>query len=320
MRTTVFKLLKTSGALGLLSLADQSPVILCLHRISYEKSNGYPPLSPDVLEAMIKHLHSRADFIDFKDLSVYNSKKPAVIVSFDDAFTDFRDQALPILNYYNVPVTLNVIPYCASTGLPHWTQKIACLIEEFARRKLQPELPNSSISPLVLGKNEEQVALELCNELYTCSIVQLDNILQQWEEVLQFDSIRYTQMLNWEELRQMLSLNEQVYIGNHTYHHLNLQVQRTEQELQKEIVESHHEICSKLNVSIDRFAFPNGAFNEHSLRKVNELNYKFIQLTSNMASKQRNCYQRVNPCFQSSEENLFLIYGLHEKIKSMVRQ
>lgn len=316
VRKLIFDTLYLLGGLKLFSLKKGTVTILCFHRVSPTESKGYPPLKPEVFEGIIRELSKRVEFIDFSEISSNSKKKPCVIITFDDAFKDFEEYALPVLEKYKVPVTLNVIASCAETGLPHWTQKLNCLVEAFANKNQQPKLDGIELKQLELNVNEETVSLEIYNHLKDKHIEDVLTILDNWKcELDETDEI-YTKMLTWIDLTSIIKRNKNVYIGNHTYNHLNLKHIIDLNELNKEICAAREKIEKELNCNIDRFAFPNGEYNETSLSIVEQDNNDFIQLTEiKQTPNSEKTFYRIEPYFSSLSENLFKIHGFHEKFK-----
>lgn len=316
MRHLVFRFLYFFGCLKLFPFKKGGVKVLCFHRVSNKDNPGYKPLSPDVFEKLISSLSQKVDFIDFDDIHRRASQKPAVIITFDDAFQDFETFALPILKKFDAPVTLNVIASCAESGEPHWTQKINCLIEEFAKQNTFPKINKKTFSTLKKNINEGSVALEVFHVLKDFSLEEIDAIIESWEKELHFNKKNYTQMLKWSNLKNILNNSDKVHIGNHTLSHINLKYTTNPSIIEREIIRSHQIIEEKLNCKINRFAFPNGEYNIKSLKTAIDFKYKYIQLTEAPQEKlPDNAYYRVEPFFNSFEENIFKIHGFHNFIK-----
>lgn len=312
----MFRILYLFGCLRLFSLKKGSVKVLCFHRVSNSNSPGYKPLSPSIFESLLSSLSKKVDFIDFDDIDSRTSKKPAVIITFDDAFADFESFALPILKKFDAPVTLNVIASCAETGEPHWTQKINCLIEEFAKQKSFPKINNKTFNTLKKNVNEGNIALEVFHELKAFSLYEVNDVIESWENELQFNKSYYTHMLKWSNLISILNNSDKVHIGNHTLNHVNLKSTTKTSLIKREVISSHELIEEKLNYKINRFAFPNGEYNNISIKTVVDFKYKYIQLTeARQETPPNNAFYRIEPFFNSFEENIFKIHGFHDFIK-----
>ena len=92
--------------------------ILNLHRVSPNTGSAYKAISPSLFNELISYLKKEFHICLFDDFRRIKTKKPKLILSFDDGYKDFIDYAVPILEKYDVRVNQNVIPYCIETGLP----------------------------------------------------------------------------------------------------------------------------------------------------------------------------------------------------------
>lgn len=316
MRSLIFRILYSFGFLSLFPLKKGTIKVLCFHRVSSDNSPGYKPLSPSVFEKLISKLSKKVDFIDFDDIESRTSQKPAIIITFDDAFKDFEIFALPVIKKFNAPVTLNVISSCAETGEPHWTQKINCLIEEFAKQNTFPQINGTAFNTLKKDINEGSTALEVFHVLKDFSFKEVNTVINSWENELDFDKNNYTQMLKWLEIKNILNQYSKTQIGNHTSNHINLKYTHDQSLIDKEVLNSHRVIEEKLNCQINRFAFPNGEYNAKSIKTVVDFKYKYIQLTEAPQETSSNkSFYRIEPFFNSFEENLFKIHGFHDFVK-----
>lgn len=67
-----------------------------------------------------------------------------------------------------------------------------------------------------------------------------------------------------------LTNSELVTIGNHTLTHRNLSTERNRDVLEEEIIGAKRELENKFGISVNRFAYPYGQFNEPALDIVQE--------------------------------------------------
>ena len=93
----------TEGLLGLMYHAVESPPLFHSHRGLY--------VEPSLLERQLREL--AADGVAFTSLTDWAERKPAqgrqVFVTFDDAFLDLRENALPVLSELGVPAVTYVV-------------------------------------------------------------------------------------------------------------------------------------------------------------------------------------------------------------------
>lgn len=303
-----------------LLLRRSLPIVLCFHRVSYEHSPAYPPLSPDIFKKVLNYCSQRFNIVDLGELNG-ESHRPKMAITFDDGFYDFITVALPIIEDLKVPVSLNIIVSCANDGQPHWTQKMSCLVERFAELGLQPHMEHQPIGVrLIRGKNEEKVALKLYELLRNKGLVSILHIIEKWEKELNFYD--YTKMISWDDLKIMLKKYPFIKIGSHTINHISLIGDESKEVLAHEIIDSAVIIQNQLNVKIDRFASPNGAYSNQSLEVIEQSMYKFIQFTdikpSNVSRTGKEYFSRCYPRFSSLSENIFYIYGFHNFVNRSI--
>lgn len=314
MRKTVFRIAYLFRLHRIFRLKNSEPIIVCFHRISPEHSPGYPPQKPEVFERLLTYLTKHTEIVDFDDLE-RKTLKPKCIITFDDAYADFKEHALPIIKKHQIPVTLNVISHCAETGEPPWTQKINDLMEVFVR---QNRLPQSTLNVNINSTlNEEQLALEFYKALKGCSLAEINHVIAELENQINLSGFSYTRMLRWDEIKKILNEYPKLRIGNHTKYHRNLFGDIADDDLRQDVFESENEINQNLGIKTSRFAFPNGQANQKSIDLVVQAGYAYIQLTDHSFHfKQEKVFFRTEPNCLSFDENIFKLHGFHRFIKT----
>jgi peptidoglycan/xylan/chitin deacetylase (PgdA/CDA1 family) len=317
MRKFIFKLAYIFRLYNFIPLNKKAPTIICMHRVTHERAPGYPPNTPDEIDKILKHLKKHCEIIDFDDWVEHDKSKPACIITFDDAYYDFKEYALPIIKKHDIPVTLNVISHCAETGEPPWTQKINDLMEVFAEKKIMPKTAlNLNLNP---QWGAEKMALAFYEALKTQSLSSINTTIKELEAQLPENTSNYTKMLTWREIKTLISEYPKLYIGNHTKHHRNLFKSVDVDVMNEDIMDAKNEIKKYLDIETNRFAFPNGQADENSIEYVKKAGYKFIQLTNHSYHlNQSSIFFRIPPNCNSFEENIFKIHGFHDRIKKIV--
>ena len=140
-RKTLFDCLRF---LGLHRLLRRNEVYaICLHRVSDDSAPGYPPMKTEMFSKLMEYVNQNFEVISLKeinDVKPKSSSKKKLLITFDDGYLDFKTNALPILNKYNFPVTVNLITDVLKNGDSHWTQKLSSIIENIEQQALQKYL------------------------------------------------------------------------------------------------------------------------------------------------------------------------------------
>jgi peptidoglycan/xylan/chitin deacetylase (PgdA/CDA1 family) len=248
-------------------MLKEGTLILCFHRISDEDSPAYPPIPIKVFERICSYASRRLLPVSIFDK--ISSRKRQVIFTFDDAYLDFYEHALPILSKYKIPAIQHVITSCADTGEPFWTQKLNKIVETYYQEKQTLSFQNRKYE--LKHKNEiENTALSLYRQLLNDSNREL--FIETLEKQLNI-AVDYTPMMTWKALQD--SLKYDIHIGSHTVNHDNLAL-LSETEIIAALKQSKNHIVSKLGYSQGKtIAYPNGQFNEKVLRSAKEIGYDY---------------------------------------------
>jgi peptidoglycan/xylan/chitin deacetylase (PgdA/CDA1 family) len=267
------------------------------HRISDVKSPSYPPMPVKVFERVIQYLIKHYLIIPQEALTEKNqfvSKKPLLILSFDDAYYDFFENALPILEKYKISTCLHIITQCAQTGESFWTQKLNKTIEQYYESSKELTIDELNYSKKIKSVEEiEPIAIDVYKKLLFNT--SKNKIIESLRNDLEYQVID-TKMMTWKDLR--LLPKNQVSFGSHTHSHANL-AELNETEAFTELKTSFDLISKELGVAPLSIAYPNGQYN----LKTNDISiavgYKILYTVSNSINKiddysTQNLYHRFN--------------------------
>ncbi len=252
---------------------NQKTQIFCLHRISDEHSPAYPPIPLKVFERICSFINRNYFIIPIDELeNDFRSKKPRAIITFDDAYYDFYENALPILIKYKIPAVQHVITNCAQTGESFWTQKLNKIIEAYSNIGQELIIPELKIKSSPKNDKEiEQLALNTYIQLLSMS--DRDSILSDLQSNCK-DDISFTKMMKWKELKECYKNN--ITIGSHTHQHSNL-AKLSNAEIEFELATSKSLIESNIaNCSCDAIAFPNGQYKDETIKIAKKQDYKYL--------------------------------------------
>jgi peptidoglycan/xylan/chitin deacetylase (PgdA/CDA1 family) len=231
-------------------------------------------------EEQIRFLCSHYNIISLHQAvtAIYNGsqlrEKPAV-VTFDDGYRNNLTMALPVLKKYGVPATIFL------TAGYIGTDKILPLDRAYlsitnARKKEPLMIQEIGLGPLFFHNNKAIAAS------YFATVAALkrfptkaqEKYLDLLEDKLnpdyrQKEAYKEFQLLSWEEVRQ-LNNSKIIEIGAHTLSHEILSNVSNE-EAEKEIVDSKVMIEHNLLQPIDSFAYPNGTDRDYNKSHISQL-------------------------------------------------
>jgi len=321
-RKTIFNFLLRSGIYKLF-LKKNEFYILCLHRISNEFSPGYPPMKIDMFSQIMDYINSNFEVISFNQLdeinSTYSTKTKKLIITFDDGYLDFKTNALPILNKYNFPVTVNLITDVLDNGEAHWTQKLSSIVEKVETKLLIEYFKDEYQFKIINSNSIEKIGLEIFNNWKKLSIDEINKRIHDLLIRFELERNIFIPMMKWNDIEEISSNYTNVTWGCHTQSHLNLTDCSVDNILEKEIVISKQTLETGLNTSINVFAFPNGDYTIKSMEKAKK-NYDFILLTEphklrDKVINRNKIYFRNQLYYNTFSENILKMYGLHNIFK-----
>jgi len=137
--------------------------LFCFHRISDEFSPAYPPIPVKVFDKIMSFINRHYLVIPIEEIgNSFISKKTRMIITFDDAFYDFYENALPILQKYKFPAIQHVITNCAESTESFWTQRLNKIIEAYFFEKQKLIIPELNVNKIIEQVEDvEHIALNL---------------------------------------------------------------------------------------------------------------------------------------------------------------
>lgn len=101
--------------------------------------------------------------------------------------------------------------------------------------------------------------------------------------------IDYPYYMTWEMIKEMK--NSKMKFGSHTLSHPDLR-KLDEEKIHYELAESKIKLEKELGENIDTFCYPSGKYDERTIQKLKDLNYKFAVTTkTGFADKNTNPYE-----------------------------
>ncbi len=258
---------------------NKNLMILTFHRVSDDIDQTWPPMSIKSIRLLMEKLAKTYRIIDINNITKLPDRPgpPFMAVTFDDGYSDFIENAAPILLDLGIPACLNICPFLVDRGIPPWTQVLSVYLNSMETDLgTAPLLQLPDRSNFVISKPVNQKMFhELCIDLYLMDDekrrVWLDNLTENLN--LNFDLYS---MMTWDDIRNCIQNG--FSIGSHSYSHRNLSQVKEPELLETEISFSRQKILQETGIAPSVFTFPNGQYNDSLLTMVEESGYSIALL------------------------------------------
>jgi len=223
----------------------------------------------------------------------------AVVVTFDDGYTDNYEVAMPILDRVGIPATFYVTVDCVENRRLPWPSRLRFSFRKTAKKSWSDE--SGTVWNLESDQGREQAYLTTCDRVCQLAGAALENAVHSMEAELdaKLPVDRGGLMMTWEQVRG-LSRNGHI-VGSHTMTHPNLAFLSME-EARCELVQSKTQMEQRLATRVEHLSYPCPAlFPNWTVRTTAEsrkAGYQTAVTTSNgLARKQDDplCLKRVRP-------------------------
>lgn len=247
-------------------------VVFCFHRVSDERSPAYPPMPVKVFDRICSHIRRRYAVVPFEALGErLRTRKRRALMTFDDGYYDFYENALPILSKYHFPSVQHVITSCVETGESPWTQQLNKIVEAYHEQK-QPLFFDNKRHFLTDARSIERTAIYVYMYMLRLSESERNALICKLSEGLAA-SVSYTRMMDSAMLRE--SVGYDVHIGSHTVSHTNLTL-LDDETLAHELTMSKQYIVANIGDTQGKtLAYPNGQYNDKVLSAMELSGYRY---------------------------------------------
>jgi peptidoglycan/xylan/chitin deacetylase (PgdA/CDA1 family) len=301
-------------------LNNKPVTVICLHRVNTQTDPLFPALRPETFNKLIRLLKKEYEITSFSEIgdggNNHKSKRPFLVISFDDGYKDFMEFCLPVISKEKIPVNHNIVINSAETGQLIWTQRINNLVTSLAAQKkdLSVDLEGFSFNQKA-GYDIFKVKRALTQLLFARPYSFIEKLLDLVEKKYSFEQPT-GQMMNWNEI--ITCSREGVEIGSHTITHGSLAENHGKDYFKYEIEGSKRILEEKLQGPVKSFAFPNGL--AHSLAFETAFNAGYTNLLLidgvkydfDLRPERINSYKRILVGRPSPYEEMFNISGFHK--------
>ena len=244
---------------GLRKVRKAKYVVLGYHRVGTEGVPFYCTLSQRVFAEQMRHIRRHYRVLSVSELASElqdpDAKGLGVVVTFDDGYVGTYTQAFPVLQEYNMPVTVYLAAGAIETGEILWYDQI------FLRfQKVPSELSLMLERPRTYQFSSARARIDAATEVVMYLRSLPDDKRQAWCEdfarriPLNAAEVRGC-MMDWRQIRVMRQNG--ISFGAHTMTHPV--VSRLDPErLSQEICRSKQLIEERIDQPVVDFAFPFG--------------------------------------------------------------
>lgn len=250
--------------------------ILTYHRVDNAETRPslYPrvTVTPAEFDKQMRHLVknyspvSIEQVLEAHEFPVTHALPPrAVLVTFDDAYCDFAEQAWPIMRRYRVPATLFVPT--AFPDQPHrtfWWDRLYQALRTTPRRD-RVMIPVGEVS-LETAVDRNEALTTVRDYIKSLSHQEAMSWLEQFCYLLDAEPPEHS-VLGWDDLRQLA--REGVALGAHTQTH-PLMNRVTLEEAKEEAVNSVRDLEQEIGNVAPIFAYPSGGFNDEVVEALED--------------------------------------------------
>jgi peptidoglycan/xylan/chitin deacetylase (PgdA/CDA1 family) len=248
-------------------------LILCYHRVAEGVEDPfYLCVSPGNFAAHLEEIARGREPSTLADVSV-PSRRPRVVVTFDDGYRDNLTNALPIAASKGVPITVYVTSGILENHGGLWWDRLATLLRSRPPQVREIDLPVGSRKlRLPLGLSGIRAELDsVRRHLLPLPVTEIERALDTVSEQWNVSSARPpdASTLTPDDLRQ-LAASDTVTIGAHTVDHVRLR-DRPAWEQQEAISGSKKQLENSIGRAVTHFAYPFGRrddFDDHSIDAV----------------------------------------------------
>lgn len=305
------------GRFGFPSLASGSVNIIAYHRVVADIAKAEREaiyglvVSAAAFRRHCELLHRTFDVVSLETAMHFldgerKVRRPLAVITFDDGYLDFYEEAFPILNQLGLPATVFLPTNFIGKNKPLAHDRIFWLVKQakensvyiksaLIRAGVRTDLASEFSGNRNLLKLTDAIVY-LPNELREKVILELENELGDKFA----DYPHEYQLLDWDMIREMA--RKGINFGGHTANHVVLPLE-DEAALETEIVASKKELERQLGNKVVSFAYPNGEYNARLRRLIAQAGYKVAVTTEkriNLPGADLLALGRISLCEEST--------------------
>lgn len=289
MRNIIFKTIYNLGVPNLLRTSKEDALtVLSLHRISDERDYFYNPIKPKSFEQLLDYCLKYYSITNFNEVDK-KTVKPKLILSFDDGYYDFIENAIPILKQKGLPSNHNVVNSSLNNNSTIWTHKLNYIFNFLRNNKITD---NACIAQFNMFKGNWAAYYMVFFKKMLCINQKLRNEILDII-TLQYNLVYNIRMMDWNDIQKCVD-DYDVEIGCHTYNHDSLSSIKDQNYYDLEIKCAIDELSNKLHKNINILALPNGEYSNSTIEYLKNIDIKFLLLSDNKVFPTKNLTKKLN--------------------------
>ena len=248
--------------------------VLCLHRVSNQNDDLAPSLTPALLRYLCRLLARHYRVVRFRDLPEQTTSvgpKPLLVLSFDDGYLDFFENAMPILLEAGLRANLNVITECADSGEPYLWQACIDLLASTDTAALPETFETLGVRLQATGRGAAGLAFTKWFQAQLPPA--LEALALRLKELAAARGSLRSRMMQWDHVREAHRLGFE--IGSHTVSHAPLD-SLPPNALEHELTNSKRRLEAELAHPVDVLAFPGGRYTSVVQEAGRRLGYRYL--------------------------------------------
>ncbi|RBP25687.1 polysaccharide deacetylase [Marinobacter pelagius] len=279
VKQTVFQLARPFGALKVSKyLSRHHPKILMYHRVSDNINERAL-----AVELFRKHINIiKKDFHPMTLRSLLEANENgaipnnAVALTFDDGYSDFAEQAFPILRDAKVPATLFVTTGFVDRDIWLWPDQIRYAIDNTNKHVLNHPAFHEQFYVKSNPKRIWNIFADYCLKIQNDEKIDLiEELFSSLEVHFPEKAPKEYEAVSWDQIKRMVA--DGLDVGSHSNSHPILTKVHQDQ-LISELETSKKILEKKLGRTIDIFCYPNGQdsdFDENIKSAIQSCGYKY---------------------------------------------
>ena len=245
-------------------------LILCYHRVAEGVEDPFHLcVRPGNFAAHLEEVSRSREPSTLDDVPV-SSRRPRVVVTFDDGYRDNLTNALPIAESKGVPITFFVTSGILGNHNGFWWGRLGTLLRARPSHVRELDLPVGGRNVrLPVGSSGIRADLDsVRRHLLPLRVTEIERALDAVSDQWQVGSASPpdAQTLNPEDLLR-LAASDTVTIGAHTVDHVRLR-DRPAREQRDTISGSKRELEQSIGRTVSHFAYPFGRRDDFDDRSV----------------------------------------------------